>query len=148
MGLERQIMRTLIAFPVLADMVDDDLLGDAAQLAPDGAEMLGQLVGIARSLGEQASFASVAELLRATGSDYDTMIAEVSGQPENDLEIMRLDLAGALRQVRTQTLKAEADRLVNGGLRSEEERQRWRDIMQQLEQLRRKAEADAALRLG
>ncbi|HTD04859.1 DNA primase [Undibacterium sp.] len=145
-GLERQIMRILVAHPVLAAMMDASVLADAGQLAPDGAEMLTQLATIAYGMGEQANFAALAENLRATGSDYDALIAEIAGQTETELDVVRLELTGAIRQIRRQVLNAEMQRLAAGGLREEADLIRYREVMQLQDQLRKQAEAEAAVR--
>ncbi|MBI3283835.1 MAG: DNA primase [Burkholderiales bacterium] len=145
-GLERQIMRILVAHPALAGMLDAAVLAEAAMLAPDGAEMLTQLVNIAQGMGEQAQFAALAEQLRLTGADFDALIAEIAGQTETDPDLVRLELAGAIRQIKSQALKIEAERLVASGLREEADKARWREIMQLQEQLRQQAQAEAAQR--
>ncbi len=146
-GLERQILRILVANPSLAVMISNKVLDDAARLSPDGADMLRQLVSIAQPMGGQANFAALAESLRATGSDFDPLIAEVAEQVESEIEVVSLELKGALRQMRTQVLKMEMDELVARGLKSSEEVARYREIMQLQEALRREAIAEAAVRM-
>ena len=146
-GLERQILRILVANPSLAVMISDKVLDDAARISPDGADMLRQLVSIAQPMGEQANFAALAEMLRATGSDFDPLIAEIAEQVESAIEVVSLELKGALRQMRTQVLKLELDELVARGLKSAEEVVRYREIMQLQEALRREAIAEAAVRM-
>ncbi|WP_428719162.1 DNA primase [Undibacterium curvum] len=145
-GLERQIMRILVAYPALAVYVDEHVLQDAALLAPDGAAMLKELVQVCMSLGENAQFVALAEQLRGTGSDFDGLIAEVAEQTDTEPELVRLELLGAVRQIRTQALKVEAERLVAAGLHGEQEKNRWRDIMLALDQLRKQAISEAANR--
>ncbi|WP_423680076.1 DNA primase [Undibacterium sp. WLHG33] len=145
-GLERQIMRILVAYPGLAQMLDDVALAEAALLAPDGAEMLMQLVGIAKEMGENAQFAALAERLRAVSSDFDGLIAEVAGQTDADAELVRLELLGAIRQIRSQALRYEAERLVSSGLSTEVEKARWREIMHLQEELRKEAATEAGNR--
>lgn len=147
-GLERQILRILVAYPSLSIMMTQTALADAAQLSPDGGDMLMQLVSIAQPLGEQASFASLVEGLRAIGSDFDVLIAEVSEQTESDIDVVALELAGALRQMRAQLLKQEIDQLVARGLREAQDVARYREIMQLQEALRREAATEAAGRVG
>ncbi|HEY8608861.1 MAG TPA: DNA primase [Noviherbaspirillum sp.] len=146
MGLERQMMRLLVAHPSLAAMLDETALGAVAQLAPDNAAMLMQLLDACHALGEQAGFANLAEQLRAAGSDFDTLIAEIAADAESDPEVARLELAGAVRQTRMQVLKAELDRLATTGLATEEAQARYRELMQQQEQLRRQAEVETTTR--
>lgn len=143
-GLERQILRILVAYPSLAVMMTSVALDDAARMSPDGGEMLMQLVSIAQPMGEHANFAALAESLRATGSDFDALIAEIAEQTESELDVVALELAGALRQMRTQILKQEMDQLAARGLREPEDVARYREIMQLQDGLRREAALEAA----
>lgn len=146
MGLERQIMRILVAHPALASELDHVAIAAVGQAAPDHADLLRQLIDACRALGEQASFATLAEQLRSLGPDFDPLIAEIAADSESDRDAARLELAGAVRQTRMKLLKAELDRLAATGLGTEEARQRYRDLMLQQEQLRRQAESEAGSR--
>lgn len=145
-GLERQIMRLLVAHPALAGEMDQTALDAVMHLTSDNAEMLAQLVTTGRELGTQANFATLAELLRATGPDFDPLIAEIAAEPESDMDAARLELAGALRQSRMKVLREELERLVAGGLGSSEAQARYRDLTMQQELLRRQAQAEIARR--
>jgi DNA primase len=142
MGLERQMMRLLVAHPVLGAELDEAAIAAVAQLASDNAEMLEQLIDACRALGEQANFATLAEQLRTTSSDFDGMIAEIAADSESDVAAARLELAGAVRQTKMQVLKAEMERLASTGLETEDARARYRELSQQQEQLRRQAEVE------
>lgn len=143
-GLERQVMRILVAHPSLSSMLGVAILADVAKLAPDGAEMLMQLVNVAQQLGEQANFAALAESLRAIGSDYDALIAEIAEQTETEFDVVKLELAGALRQIATQVLKIESDQLAATGLKDPLHIARYREIVQLQSAIRREADAEAA----
>ena len=145
-GLELQIMRILVAYPALSLMLDDAILSEAALLAPDGAAMLKQLVTVAQGMGEGAQFAALAEQLKALSQDFDGLIAEVAEQVDTDPDLVRLELMGAIRQIRSQALKNEAERLVASGLRTDEDKARWREIMQLQEALRQQAVTEAGIR--
>ncbi|RJF99375.1 DNA primase [Noviherbaspirillum saxi] len=145
-GLERQMIRLLVAHPALATGVDGAALEAAAQLAPDNAAMLTQLLDACHALGENAQFAALAEQLKSLGSDFDPLIAEIAADTESEIDAARLELAGAIRQTKMQVLKAELDRLATTGLTTEEARTRYRELMQQQEQLRRQAEVETTLR--
>lgn len=142
MGLERQMIRLLVAHPSLAVGIDQAALEAVARLSPDNAALLTQLIEACQALGAQANFAALAEQLRALGSDFDSLIAEIAADTESDPEAARLELAGAVRQTKMQVLKAELDRLAMTGLATEEARTRYRELMQQQEQLRRQAEVE------
>lgn len=143
-GLERQVMRILVAHPSLSGMLTAAILADAAKLAPDGAEMLMQLVEVAQQMGEQANFAALAENLRTTGSDYDLLIAEIAEQTETQFDVVRLELAGALRQITHQVLKKESEQLAASGLADPVRAARYREIVQLQSAIRREAEAETA----
>jgi DNA primase len=142
MGLERQMIRLLMAHPALVADLDQAALSAAAHLASDNAEMLARLVEICRTLGPQGNFATLVEQLRSSGADFDAIVAEIATDSESDLEVARLELAGAVRQTKMQVLKAELDQLAATGMASEEARNRYRELVQQQEQLRRQAEVE------
>ncbi|MBF8177615.1 DNA primase [Herminiimonas contaminans] len=141
-GLERQIIRLLVAHPMLAGEMDQAAIDAAVRLAPDGEEMLMQLVTMARDMGAQANFAILAEMLRSSGSDLEPLIAEIAAEPESDVALARLELAGAIRQIKMQALRDELQQLVAGGLAGEAAQARFRELTMQQEQLRRQAQAE------
>jgi DNA primase len=145
-GLERQIMRLLVAHPALAAELDHAAVAAVAQTAPEHAEMWQQLVAATQAMGAQANFAALAEQLRAVSADFNPMIAEIAAEPESDAAAARLELAGAIRQTKMKLLKIELDQLAASGLSGEEARTRYRDLMLQQEQLRRQAESEIAQR--
>lgn len=142
-GLERQIMRILVAHPSLAQTLDQDFLSDAAKFAPDGAAMLRQLVEMAQAMGEQASFAALAERLNAAGADFAPLIAEIAQQSETNIKVAKIELRGAVRQIKGQILKSEMEQLAATGLREPETIARYREIAQLQNALRKEAELEA-----
>ncbi|EGF32146.1 DNA primase [Oxalobacteraceae bacterium IMCC9480] len=145
-GLELQVMRLLVAHPVLASELDQDALDAMLHFVPDSAVMLMQLVVAGQEMGAQASFAMLSEHLRAGGPEFDGMIAEVAAEPESDRDAARLELAGAVRQTKMKVLKAELDQLAAGGMGHDEARTRYRELTLKQEQLRRDAEAEISRR--
>lgn len=145
-GLERQILRLLVAHPVLAGDMDEIALDAIAQLAPDRAGLVRQLVDASRGLGEHGNFPVLAEQLRASGDQFDELIAEIAADQESDVDAARLELAGAVRQTKMKMLKLELEQLAASGLQTEQARQRYREITLQQEQLRRQAEAEISQR--
>jgi DNA primase len=141
-GLERQIMRILVAQPILVADIDQSALDAISQLAPDRAEMLGRLVEAIRSLGEQASFAMLTERLRTENDEFDELITEIAAEQESDVDAVRLELAGAVRQTKMRVLTEESKRLAASGLPDEASKQRFQEILLQLNQLRRQAESE------
>lgn len=139
-------MRLLVAHPVLAAELDQAALNVATYFAPDRADMLEQLVEMSREMGAHANFATLAELLRSTGSDFDPLIAEIAADTESNIDVARLELAGAIRQTKMKVLAAEMETLIATGLGSEEAQSRYRDLTLQQEQLRRQAQAEKVQR--
>ncbi len=145
-GLERQMMKLLVAHPALAAELDQAALDALADFEPDQAAMLAQLITLSHEMGAHANFATLAEHLRASGSDFDPLIAEIAAESESEIDVARLELAGAIRQTKTKVLKMQLDQLSAAGLKSDEDRMRFRELMLQQEQLRRQAEAEIARR--
>ena len=146
MGLERQMMRLILAHPPLADLMDESALSAAMAMAPDGAEMLRQLVAAAQSLGQQAQFASLAQQLRSLNADFDELIIEIAAQNEIDVELHREELVGAIRNLKIQEIKAEQTRLANSGLQNESDKLRYYELKSQLDELNRQIIDEIALR--
>ncbi len=128
MGLERQIMRLVVALPQLAGLIDQFVLQDAASVAPDGAEMLGFMVGLAQNMGPNVQFAAYAEQLRQQGGDFDELINEALQQDEPDPELLKQELEGAIRQMRIRVLVAEQEFLVQSMPMDEAKKLRYREI--------------------
>ncbi len=143
-GLERQIIRLMVAHPSLATELDESALAAIAHFAPDRAEMLTQLITASQAMGAQANFAALAEHLREGGAEFETLIAEIAAESESEIDTARMELAGAIRQTKMKTLKSELEQLAATGLGSDEARNRYREIMLQQDALRRQAEAEAA----
>ena len=143
-GLERQIMRLLVAHPQLSADLDDGALEAISRIAPDQAEMLIHLVGVARGMGEQANFAALVEHLREGGPEFDSMIAEIAAESESEFDVVRAEMGGAIRQARIRALDEEMQALVASNLRTEEDRNRYRELMQRQEWLKRQAAGTAA----
>jgi len=141
--LERQVLRLLVAHPEFASELDEAALTAISWSAPDGGSMLRQLVGTAVELKTQASFASLVEILRNQGADFDELIAEIAAQSESDVALARLELAGAVRQTTMKMLKSEQDQLAAGGLADELARARYREIGAHIDRLRLSAQKEA-----
>ena len=146
MGLERQMMRIILAHPGLAELMDEDALVAAAELAPDGAQMLKQLVVEARTLGKQAQFAALSDHLRSLNADFDELIVEIAGQSETDAELHRMELIGAIRAIKMQQIKVEQALLANRGLQGESDKLRYYELKKQLDELTRQNSDEIALR--
>lgn len=141
-GLERQVIRLLVAHPALAADLDEAALQAIGRQAPDQAQMLTQLVEVSRSMGEQANFASLVEHLRDAGPDFEALIAEIAAETESEFEVVRQELAGAVRQTKMRQVEDEMEQLASAGLRDDAARQRYRELMQKKEHLKRLSGAE------
>ncbi len=137
MGLERQIMRIVVALPQLAHEIDSYALEDAGSIAPDGAELLRYMVELAQSMGQHVQFAAYAEQLRSQGSDFDDLINEALQQSEQDPELLKQELEGAIRQMRIRVLVLEQENLVQSMAMDEQKKARYREISRLLALLKR-----------
>ncbi|HEY8027823.1 MAG TPA: DNA primase [Burkholderiaceae bacterium] len=138
MGLERQIMRLLVAHPTLVAELDDDALDALAYIAPDSAEMFAQLLAAGAEMGEGASFAVLVQILQGAGSDFDTFIAEIAAAAEGDINIAKVELSDALRKIKLQMIDAELARISSTTTLDDETKklhqeltQKRRNLMQQ-----------------
>ena len=145
-GLPLQMMRLLITWPYLSLQFDQAALDAACEFDPDHAEMLASLVLAAQALGERANFAALAEQLRAQGDEFDALIREIAADSDADADAAKLELMGAIRQVKTQLLKRELDSLMSSGLPPAEIGIRYREIQQELQVLQRQADAEKSMR--
>ncbi len=141
-GLPLQMMRLLIAYPYLALQFDDTALDAVSQFDPEHAEMLAQLVSSAAALGERGNFAALAEQLRTQGPDFDSLIKESAVAGDSDPDAARLELFGAVRQVKKQLLTRELAQLTSSGLPSAEIADRYREILLQQQVLNRETQAE------
>jgi DNA primase len=142
-GLERQILRLLVAHPTLVAELDDGALDALAYVAPESVEMFAQLLTTAAQMGEGASFAALSELLRTAGSDFEPLIAEIAAEAGSDLALARAELAGAIRQTKMKMITAELKRLSGTGLPDEEAKLLFRELMLQQAVLRKEADDEA-----
>jgi DNA primase len=138
-GLERQIIRLLVAHPALISEMSESVIDDMLKSTPEQAEMIRELISIGRPLGANANFAAFSELLHDVDG-FETLIADIAAESESDIESVRLELAGAIRQIKIKAVKAELDLLAAEGLSSQEARQRYRALMAQQERLRRETD--------
>ena len=141
-GLERQIIRLLVAHPALAADLDDGAMQAIGRQAPDRADMLSRLVEACQSMGEQANFATLVELLRDAGPDFESLIAEIAAETESEFDVVRQEMAGAVRQTKMRGVEDEMEQLASSGLRDDAARSRYRELMQQKEHLKRLSGAE------
>ncbi|MQA21249.1 DNA primase [Rugamonas rivuli] len=145
-GLELQIVRMLVAHPPLALNIDEAALAAFNYFGAAPAERLVQLVASAQSMGPNGGFAAFAQHLKSQGDEYDALIGEIAKEPEADIDAVRMELRGIIRQVKTEALKQELSQLFAAGLSSDEIGVRYRELTAQQNQLLREAEAELANR--
>ena len=145
-GLELQIVRHLVAHPPLAFTIDEAGLAAFANFGEESAERLYQLIAAAIALGPQGSFAALAQHLKEQGSEYAGIISEIAAEPESDFDAIKTYLSSAIRQIKTDALKAELAQLFASGLSSSEIGVRYREITAMQDQLLREAEAELSVR--
>nr|WP_314622936.1 DNA primase [uncultured Noviherbaspirillum sp.] len=144
-GLEKKVIRLLIAQPALAAGIDEASLEALAQDSPDGGALLSQLIAEARAMGDLATFAMLAERLRAAGPEFDALIGAIAADTEYDVDSARVELAGAVRQARLKLLGTEMERLASGAM-TPESHARYRELMAEREQLKQQAVTEAGAR--
>ena len=141
-GLELQMMRLLVAHPILATELDQAALDALQQCEPDHAAMLALLIDAGQQMGAQASFAMLSEHLRSGGADFDSMIADIAAEPESDLDVARIELAGAIRQTKLKWIARALKELASGSMADVESQSRYRHLMQQQKLLQAEAEEE------
>ncbi len=142
--LERQVLRLLLAHPILVRELDAQAIAMLSNAGADDGEMLGHLIAACGELPGTLQFAVLAQVLQEKSAEFDELIAEIAAESESELELARKELFGALRQTSIKTLKAEQERLIATGLEAEQARARYREINIELEQLRLAIDLDAA----
>jgi DNA primase len=142
LGLERQVIKLLIAYPPLTAEIDDEALDAIEQSAPDAAALIRMLLDVTKFMASLASFAGLADQLSELDPVFESMIAEVASEAEQDIEVVRLELAGALRQTKMKQLKSALDALAAAGIRTDQDRALYRELMNRQETLRRASDEE------
>lgn len=132
-GIERKIMRLLLAQPKLASTLAKGEIDVISRISPESGGMLEQLLNSIMALGEHASFATLAEQLRLTGSDFESLITDIATSKDFDHESAKTELADAVRQIIIRNIKVELEKLHSTGLQSgmslDEIRQRHNELL-------------------
>ncbi len=140
--LERQVLRLLLAHPAMHDILDNKALDLIAQSAPDEGATLRAVVEAASGLPEGASLAVLSEALRAQGVELGSLVAEIAAEPPPEPDLARKELAGAVRQTKMKSLKAELVSLASAGLASDSAKARYREVSVELEKIRAAVDKD------
>jgi DNA primase len=143
-GLELQILRTLVAHPSLALDLSEEALKSFDFFGAESGERLRQLVADAQALGPNGGFAALSQHLKEVSVEFDALIAEIASEPESDPDAGRVWLTATVRQIKMDALKQELNQLFSSGLTIDEMGVRYREITAQQDQLAREAEAERA----
>lgn len=135
-GLGRQIARLLMAHPTLVMELTPTDLTTIQYIAKDRAEALMRLIEVGQSLGEQVNFSVLAECLKTESNAFDTLVEEVAKEPESERETVQLELKGALQQVYSRMIEEEMAELAATGLKEDEQKERYRVLTRQIQQLK------------
>jgi DNA primase len=126
--------------------IDEAALAAFQFFGAESAERLTQLVATAQSMGPNGGFAAFAQHLKSQGDEYDGIISDIVKDVESDIDVVRLELRGFIRQVKNDALKQELSQLFAAGLSSDEIGVRYRELTAQQDQLLREAQAELANR--
>ncbi len=140
-----RMMRNLIAHPKLAVEIDKAALYAIEQTAPEHEDLVRTLIEISAELGEQASFALLAENLREI-DDFSQMIKEIASNNEEEFDACRLELRGAVRSMKIAVLQREMDAEVSAGLKDVDSQTRYRDLFAKINFLKQQGEVEKAPR--
>ncbi|MGF6273413.1 DNA primase [Massilia sp. UYP11] len=145
-GLERKMLRILVAHPHLALLLDEQALQAFDYFGEESSDRLRHLIETTQALGEHGTFAALSQQLREVTNEYDAMIAEIAAEPENDVDGDRIVLLSSVRQIKMDSLKQELNQLFSSGLTPDQVSARYREIVAQQDLLAREAAAEMAPR--
>lgn len=134
-GLELQIIRLLIAHPILVQKIDPPFLSELEENVTS-VSLLPLLINVCREQKEPMNFAVFAQQLTALSEEFSSLIKEIMQAPESEVENAKLELIGAIKQMKMQTIKLKLDRLVAAGLNTQESRLEYRELVAQQKLLR------------
>lgn len=127
-GLERQVIRLLLTHPVLVSELGEKEMTAFSLYAPDSMEDLEEIMETIGTMGANASFASLSEQLRAAGTKFDQIIAEIAESDEFNLDQARVELMDAVRKVRKLVVDIELKQLSSSGLLTNDDKVRYREL--------------------
>ncbi|MBD8630193.1 MAG: DNA primase [Massilia sp.] len=145
-GLERKMLRILVAHPHLALELDEVALSAFDYFGEEGADRLRHLIDTAQALGPHGTFAALSQQLHEVTNEYDGMIAEIAAEPENEVDGDRIVLLSSVRQIKMDSLREELNQLFSASLTPDQVSTRYREITAQLDLLEREATAAMAPR--
>ncbi len=135
-GLERQVMRLLLLYPEFAALLDEEDVGAIAAFSPDKGGLLHAVLGAIGELGERLNYASLVERLRSDGVECEQLVRETLDR-EYDEEPARMELLGAVRQIRLRVLASEMEKLVSSSLEPAEKKRRYLELRERQDALQK-----------
>ena len=126
-GLERQVMRLLLLYPEFAALLGEEDVGAIVAFSPDKGGLLLAVLGAIGELGERLNYASLVEQLRADGVECEQLVKETQDR-EYEEEPARMELLGAVRQIRLRVLAAEMEKLVTSSMEAGEKKRRYLEL--------------------
>ncbi|MCM1511899.1 MAG: DNA primase [Oxalobacter formigenes] len=134
-GLGRQVLRILFMYPELAPELEEAERNAVEAFSPDDAAVLADIINAVHAIGEEVSFAALAEYFRLSGKDYGHWVADMMEGLDFDVVSARKQLKGALLQIQIRLAAAELDDMMKTG-RALENRQHVLDLQDELQRLK------------
>ena len=135
-GLERQVMRLLLLYPEFAALLDEEAVGEISAFSPDKGGLLHAVLGAIAELGERLGYASLVEQLRADGVECEQLVRDTLDR-EYEEEPARMELLGAVRQIRLRVLASEMEKLVSMSMDADEKKRRYLELRERQEALQK-----------
>lgn len=135
-GLERQVMRLLLLYPGFAALLGEEDIGAIVAFSSDKGGLLRAVLDAIGELGERLNYAALVERLRADGVDCEQLVRETLDR-EYEEEPARMELLGAVRQIRLRVLALEMEKLVSSSLDADEKKRRYQELWKRQDALQK-----------
>ena len=110
--------------------------GRSPLFSPDKGGLLHAVLGAIGELGERLNYASLVERLRSDGVECEQLVRETLDR-EYDEEPARMELLGAVRQIRLRVLASEMEKLVSSSLEPAEKKRRYLELRERQDALQK-----------
>ena len=125
--LQYKIIKLIILYPALALELTEKIAYPLKEIVAE-MESLQTILDLAVSEAPTENFAAFVEKIRATTTEFDTFIAEISAQPVMERETARLELRGAIKQIKLKFLQTKLEILAKTGLKNAEQQAKYREL--------------------
>ena len=129
-------MRLLLLYPEFAALLDEEAVGAISAFSPDKGGLLHAVLGAIAELGERLGYASLVEQLRADGVECEQLVRDTLDR-EYEEEPARMELLGAVRQIRLRVLASEMEKLVSMSMDADEKKRRYLELRERQEALQK-----------